>query len=52
VQELVNASDAHYYGKNFFYEESDMQYAWSKSRFISEIESAIIEELFFEEEEE
>jgi len=50
VQELVHASDSHFYGKDFFYEESDMKYAWSKSRFISEIEAAIIEELLTEEE--
>jgi hypothetical protein len=50
VQELVYASDAHCYGRKFFFEESDMKYAWGQSRFIYETEAAIIEELLTEEE--
>lgn len=50
TQELVCASDASFYDKEFFIEESDMKYAWEQSRFINEIETAIIEHLLTEEE--
>ena len=50
IQELVCASDASFYDKEFFIEESDMKYAWEQSRFINEIETAIIEHLLIEEE--